>query len=257
MENRPAIRTVPIRIHPDPESHRRWDLRNNHLVPLYVMWTSDVPGKEAQAALQGTRDAVLASGQNREVVVLGSNAWGTGPFSSPNWYIEEALNRQSLRRDVGFGPQIDVNRVIELFYQEPWQVNPHWEVFIINQDLNDTDESGRYINFVFGATNTEFHASVQSITRLMADVSNEPLRLRMIQRLLRHEVGHMFGLVARSYNVEQKLGLHCSNICSMRQGLSIGEWAQLTEQEDSRGIQFCDDCISDLARIRPFYLPMP
>lgn len=256
---RSAIRTIPdvVRIQPDPESHRRWDLRDNHLVPIYVMWTSDVPNRESEAALQGTRDALAASGQNREIVVLGSSTWGTGPFSSPDWYIEEAYKRQSLRRNAGFGPQIDVSQVIRLFYEEPWQANPHWEVFIVNHDLNDTDDTGRYINFVFGATNTEIHASVQSITRLMNEVVNESLRLRMIQRLLRHEVGHMFGLMARNFKVEQKLGLHCTNICTMRQGLSIPEWASLTQQEDSLGIHYCDDCLNDLARIRPRYLPLP
>lgn len=257
MENRPAIRTAAVRVHPDPESHRRWGLRSNHLVPIYVMWTSDVPDREAEAALRGTRDTVTASGQNREIVVLGSNAWGTGAFSSPDWYIEEAYRRQSLRRNAGFGPQIDVSAVMGLFYEEPWQVNPHWEVFIVNHDLNDIDETGRYINFVFGATNTEFHASVQSITRLMAEVADQPMRLRMIQRLLRHEVGHMFGLMARNYSVEQKLGLHCTNVCTMRQGLSTEEWARQTQQEDTLGIQFCIDCLSDLTRMRPRYLSLP
>lgn len=247
-----------ISVGPDPEAHRRWDLRSNHLVPIYVMWTSDVPQREALAGLQGVYDTVQASRQNREVVALGSQRFGTGDYSSPDWYIEQAYRNQRLRRNAGFGPQVDVGQVMQLFYKEPWQVYPHWEVFIVNHDLNDTDRNGNYLNFVFGATDTEFAASVQSVTRLMASVQNEPLRLSMTRRLLRHEVGHMFGLPNRRYNIEQSLGAHCANnICTMRQGLSIEEWADLTVSEERQGTHFCNDCVADLGRTKDRYLPLP
>lgn len=253
----PEIRIITVR--PDPEGHRRWNLRSNYLVPIYVMWTSDVPQGEALAGLQGVYDTVQASGQRRDVVVLGLQRFGTGDYSSPDWYIEQAYCvNQRLRRDAGFGPQIDVSQVMQLFYKEPWQVNPHWEVFIVNHDLNDTDRNGNYLNFVFGSTNPEFAASVQSITRLMASVPNEPLRLAMIRRLLRHEVGHMFGLPNRRYNVEQSLGAHCaSNVCTMRQGLSIEEWATLTQAEERNRVHFCNDCTADLGRVRDRFRPLP
>lgn len=61
----------------------------------------------------------------------------------------------------------------------------------------------------------------------------------MIQRLLRHEVGHMFGLPNRRYNIDQSLGAHCtSNVCTMRQGLSIEEWANLTVSAEGQGTHF-------------------
>lgn len=62
--------------------------------------------------LQGVYDTVQASRQNREVVVLGSQRFGTGDYSSPDWYIEQAYRNQRLRRDAGFGPQVDVGQVM-------------------------------------------------------------------------------------------------------------------------------------------------
>lgn len=240
------------------ELQRRAELRRNYLVPIYFMHTSDVPPREAHAALLGVADALAASNQERQLVNFGSQAFGQGAFSSPDWYVAEAFRRQPLRRDAGYGPQVDVHEVGQLFTGEPFQEKPHWEVFVVNQNLNARGSDGRYINFVFGATDTLFPSSVQSIKRLMAEVPEGNLRDAMVRRLLRHEVGHMFGLPARGRShTEEKLGTHCTNPCTMRQGMSIPEWAELTVQEHNSGIHFCGDCRADLAAVRPRYRPLP
>lgn len=239
------------------EMSRRQELRLEHLVPIYVMWDDTVGIPEAQASLEGIRDALQASGQKRQLVALGSEDWAenTQEYSGPTWYINTAFQKQTTRRNGGFGIQLDVSEVIKLFYQEPYQQNPHWEVFIVNRDLNDSQDPN--INFVFGSTNPTFPASVQSITRLMAQISSQELRSAMIKRLLRHEVGHMFGPPLRTFNIEQKLGPHCTNVCSMRQGLSIHEWANQTIEENRKGVVFCDDCMADFAKVRDRYKPIP
>lgn len=260
------IRTIRVNATPqerakNQEMARRQELRMDYLVPIYVTWTSNVPSTEAQAATQGVRDTLAASGQKRDLVIFGSQAYAanpTTPFSSPDWYTQQALQTQNLRSDVGFGPQIDVNEIMRLFYQEPYQENPHWEVFITNHDLNSKDQNGRYINFVFGSTQPTFPASVQSITRLMRETQPGNMRNEMIRRLLRHEVGHMFWLPSRDRNTEQNLGKHCTNdVCTMKQGLSIPAWTHLTQEENRRGIQFCGDCSADFARLQPRYKPLP
>ncbi len=241
------------------EINSRQTIRNDALVPIYVMWTSNVPDFEARASVQGIYDTVRASGQNRKVKVFGSQRFGTGRFSSPDWYIEEAMRRQSLKRSIGFGPQVDVSEVMKLFYEEPYQIDPHWEVFIVNNDLNDRDINGQYINFVFGSTNSQFPASVQSVTRLLSSIPDNQLRYAMTRRLLRHEVGHMFQLPSerRTVNVIENLGKHCTNVCTIRQGVSIEQWAQLTQQETARGIHFCNDCMNDLTKFAAKYRPLP
>lgn len=239
------------------ELDRRQEWRSRYLVPVYFMHTNNVPQVEARAAFQGVIDAVKASGQDREVVNFGYQAYGTGNYSSPDWYVAEAYKKQVLRRDAGLGHQIDAKEISNLSYQEPWQQHPHWEVFVVNHDLNGGSEKG-YYNFVFGYTNMLFPASVQSITRLTAEVPVGELRLAMIRRLLRHEVGHMFGLPGRNRgNIEQKLGTHCTNVCTMKQGMSIKEWADSTREETSRRIHFCQDCMEDLAQARNRYKPIP
>jgi len=241
------------------ELTRRQEWRQNFLVPIYVMWTSNVPEAEAQAAKQGVIDTVKASGQKREIIVFGSNPFNHSnqPFSSPDWYIDETIKRQALRRDAGFGPQVDVSEVTRLFYEEPYQEQPHWEVFIVNHDLNGKQD-GKYINFVFGSTSPIFPASIQSVTRLIGSVRPNDLKLAMVRRLLRHEVGHMFWLPSRSHNVEENLGRHCtSQICTMKQGITIDAWAKQTSQEENSGIYFCNDCLADFARLQPRYKPLP
>lgn len=242
-----------IRIHHDPEKTRRAQLRSDYLVPLYVMWSSDVPHLEAQAALNGVIDTVNASGQKRKVVVFGSRQWSEGEFSSADWYVDEAKRRQLDRRDLGFGSQINTHNLINLFYEEPWQSHPHWEVLIVNTDLYADGT-----NFVFGSTQPDFPASVQSVTRLGRNIPDNQLRMAMIRRLLRHEVGHMFDLPSNNRkNTEIKLGNHCTNLCTMRQGMSISEWAQQTQQEIKYNIHFCEDCRTDLDRGRNRFKPLP
>lgn len=240
------------------ELERRAEWRRDYLVPIYFMNTSEVPPAEAQAALLGVRDALAASGQQRQLANFGSQQFGHGAYSSPDWYVEEAERRQTLRRDVGFGQQVDVEEVGRLFAQEPFQEKPHWEVFVVNRDLNTRGSDGKYINFVFGSTDMLFPSSVQSIRRLMAAVPAGDLRSAMVRRLLRHEVGHMFGLPSINRpNTKQLLGTHCTNVCTMRQGMSTQEWAAETVEESRKGVHFCGDCRADLARSRPRYKPLP
>lgn len=249
-DGRDRVRIIRTTI--NPEQTRRAELRTNFLVPIYLMWSSDVPPAEAQAATQGVFDAVNASGQRRQVVNMGSTTWGRGDYSSADWYLNKALETQGEVRDRGCGKQVNASILINQFYEEPWQEKPHWEVSIVNKDLYMEGT-----NFVFGATRPEFAASVQSVRRLIDSVSDKELRSEMIRRLLRHEVGHMFGLPGRNFNVEQKLGSHCTNVCTMRQGMSIPEWAKLTQEENRQNVHFCQDCINVLSQKRNQFKPLP
>lgn len=233
------------------------EMRRDYLVPLYVMWTSNVPKDVTQVALQGVLDVVSASGQERSTFVYGSTRFGVEGYSSADWYLEEALRRHPVPKEAGLGPQVLSAQIGALFEEEPWQqTRPHWEVLIINQDLTSR-RRGEYLNFVFGSTDSAFPWTVQSIIRVMKLVGDPDLRNEMIRRLLRHEVGHMFGLPGRSFGIEENLGPHCINVCTMKQGLSIEEWADATMEENRRGIHFCQDCLNDLQRMRDRFKPLP
>lgn len=236
------------------EYWRRQEIRREHLVPLYVMWTSDVSEDAAIASVRGVEDAVRASRQKREVRVFGSRPFSSGEYSSSDWYADEAFRKQTLRRDVGYGLQLDTAAFSQLFTQEPWQENPHWEVLITNRDLN-TKIRGNFINFIFGETNPDFAYSIQSVRRIENATRDRALNLEMIRNLLRHETGHMFGLVRRSEAVES-LGNHCPNVCSMKQTLSAAELAENTIEVERRGIHFCADCQQELAQNSQVYKPL-
>jgi predicted Zn-dependent protease len=255
--NRPFIRIGPDNSG-DAELQRRSELRRNYLVPIYFMHTSNVPKREVTSAFLGVQDALTASGQTRQLINFGSQKYGAGDYSSPDWYVEKAIRNQELCRNAGYGLQVDAREVNKLFASEPYQNKPHWEVLVINDDLSVKNRQSGYLNYVFGLTDISFPSSVQSVARLIKDVKEGELRDLMIRRLLRHEVGHMFRLpLWNRGNVEEKLGLHCTNVCTMRQGMSIQEWAQETIEERNKGVHFCADCRNDLTIIRQGIKPLP
>ena len=56
--------------------------------------------------------------------------------------------------------------------------------------------------------------------------------------------GHALGLIpeSRRCNVEDKIGLHCTNLCTMRQGMSRSEFVDLALEEEQAGVTFCSEC---------------
>ena len=238
------------------ELQRRRELRDNYLVPIFITWTSDVPVNEGNAALQGVVDAVEASGQRRDVVVTGSVPLEdpAKPYSSPDWYVQEAFKRQRVTRSEGFGPQVDVAEFLYLFEHEPYQENPHWEVFIVNNDLAIRDEVNHF-PFVLGTTSTGLHASVESVSRLLKVYPESDLRYAVFRRVVRHEMGHMFGIPSRQLNV---IGMHCANECTMSGPPSnFLDLAAISLKDERDQDFFCQDCKNDFALLQPKYKPLP
>lgn len=231
----------------DPETRAR--LREHHLVPIHFMVSSNVPPDVAQAALAGVTDALVASGQERQLVPVE----GQPGYLSADWYIEGALGRQRELRESGFGAQVEIEELLrQVALAEPQQ-QPHWGVLVTNSDL-----TAEGLNFVFGATNREAFSTVQSVRRFVETVTDPRLRNAMISRLFRHETGHLLGLPTdQRPNTEENLGAHCTNVCTMRQGVSIQAWARNTVEEFKSGVHFCEDCRQDLAEARARYLPLP
>jgi len=254
------IRTIRTGQNPARQAElvRQREIRHTELVPLYVVWASDVSDDAAKAALQGVVDAVEASGQNRGVHAYGSQSWASGDYSSADWYVEEAFRRQELRRDVGYGQQVDAGQFSRLFAHEPWQENPHWEVLVTNHDLTSRDSNSKntdqFLNFVYGSTDPGFPSSVQSIRRIVEDVAGDKdFRNEMIRMLLRHEVGHMFGLVRRTHGRDGLRDNHCENTCSMKQTLNLRELAENTVAVENSGRHFCGDCMAELSKSKDRY----
>lgn len=239
--------TFRIRRVEDPQAQERAEqraMRHEFMVPVYICMSTDVPLAAARAAVRGVQEAVAASGQEREIHLFRNDWAPPGPHNGPNWYIEEAARRWGTRESRGHGPQVDVENVMRLLYQDPHQKRPHWDVVVTNVDLH----MGAGTNFVFGAADYSFPVSVQSVRRFVDTIRDPAVLDAAIARLLRHEVGHMLGLPNRDHHVEDKLGLHCTNVCTMRQGMSVPEWTRKAVEEHNAGVGFCECCKDDLAR---------
>jgi len=113
----------------------------------------------------------------------------------------------------------------------------------------DADLTKEAANFLFGATCPDI-GSVLSVSRLR-NIGSVELRGKVVQRLARHEFGHVLGLVPRERrtNVEDKIGLHCTNLCTMRQGMTLEEFGQLTIEEERAGVVFCRECADYLRTV--------
>jgi predicted Zn-dependent protease len=248
-DNVPRIR-FGIREEQSPEESRRIAelnqqqyVRLNYAVPIFISITGDVPQNLANAAISGVLKAISHSKQERTVQLF-NQPWGIGAHSSPEWYVKEAERRNSApERNLGYGNQINARHLLDALVRDPYQSNPHWDILVFNKDLySDVDRT----NFQFGATYSGFPVCMQSVVRFANSNLSEHVKYLAVERLLAHEMGHMFGLVNREHHRERSLGGHCTNVCLMRQGLSLDEFVRQTVEEHTKGIDFCECCQSDL-----------
>jgi hypothetical protein len=152
-------------------------------------------------------------------------------FNSVDWYMKRA-REESNRRD-----QLNANMILNLFVVEPWQRVPHYDLAILSSDIYSRDN-----NFVIGLASPLLGAVV-SINRFLN--LNEPMRSRCIQTELYHELGHVFDIIppVRKTNIQESLGVHCVNICSMRQGLVVpNDWVTITQDRLRTENVFCPEC---------------
>lgn len=243
-------------------------MRTEFAVPLHLLITSDVPRYLAEAAELGVQDAMRYSGQQRRLHVFHGNC-GTGEHGSPDWYIGEIVRKlDRALPEFGAGPQLSSCDLRALLEQDPHQVTPHWDILLMNYDL-----TGPRSNFVFGITDPNFPVSIQSVTRFIAcgftglekelgmklqEEQKDELRALGVRRVLRHEVAHMFGLLQRDFEVEEKLlGKHCVNVCAMRQELDVESWIKDAVEETQAGICYCNTCRAELAEFGKGIMPLP
>lgn len=107
------------------------------------------------------------------------------------------------------------------------------------------------LHFMFGATMIGLGISVQS-TKRFEEASRNTWWLQETSRLMaRHEFGHLVGLNESTIvNRDPRPGIyrsHCTNICTMRQVMSVRDVYELIQQLDGApNAGFCDDCVQSL-----------
>jgi predicted Zn-dependent protease len=139
-----------------------------------------------------------------------------------------------------WGPQLDAGRLAETV-NSVHNSGAYWHVFLCNRDLYQEGDG-----WVFGSTIADV-ISVLSVARFMNPRLADSQREIAVTRLLAHEVGHLLGLVERSHDVVNLYGLHCTNVCIMRQALTPLRWIKSALEETERGIDFCSACTHEMS----------
>lgn len=130
--------------------------------------------------------------------------------------------------------QFDASHVLSAY--EPSRSEIGEPVAIITSlDLNARADGGEWLNFIFGLSWPEM-SCITSTYRFDHRDANRLITM--------HELGHVWGLVANySPSADKRSGLytgHCTNICTMRQVMSVAEAAELAARLGSRS--FCENC---------------
>lgn len=215
---------------------------------LYFCRTSGVPEFEYRALLEGFQKIIREAGRNIKIHNFGSYSSGTGPYSSPDWYQQQALTS----RNRGFGIQVSAVEIDRLLRSEPFQKeNPHYDVMIVDKDLTTTLNDPQN-NFIFGYG--PHPNNIISVKRFIHWIKDPRLRRASLAILGAHEYGHNLDLVHRNFNTGEggyKWG-HCNGEegpCLMEQvnvegARDVDEQAKLIYPREN---WLCPDCADEIS----------
>jgi predicted Zn-dependent protease len=199
--------------------------------PVYVMNQAGVADLEKQAVLEGASELIsLAEVSGVDLADFGvfrndgyrSSNSSLREFQSVDWYVQRG--REASRN----GTQLNADMMQYDLRSEPWR-NPqkggkdHYDILIVHDDMYSGDT-----HFVIGVAERGIGTTIS--THRFKEL-NDRARYECIKTEIMHELGHVFGLIpdARTLNVEYSLGKHCSNTCTMRQGLRVpDDWINIT-----------------------------
>lgn len=199
------------------------------------MWAEGVTEPEARTTVQTVREMlkVTYGVAQRSGVAIGPTAirpFGTwiipsikhgDPYWGTHWYIETALDPA--------GQQVQAPRFLELVRQEPFQQqNPHFDVAVLDLDLTDEGGASALASALLGV------ATVISVHRLRQELTDEPVRLAALKRLVVHNFGHVLGIE------------DCDEACVMRHAGDVETLLKLMAEARETNVLFCPACRSRL-----------
>lgn len=124
-----------------------------------------------------------------------------------------------------------------------------YNILVLDQDLNNYSSIPsiqKDYDFILGFGDPGFGVILSTFKFQTLD---EQTRYECIKTEAIHETGHMFGLPDknRGSNLQEKGGIHCTNICVMRQGFSVPkDWINMTKDRFDYGNALCDQCSEEL-----------
>lgn len=212
--------------------------------PVHVMFEEGLTVNQHWVVFSAIKELLQIARVEERISIINLGIWRMSgwlhnskltDWYSIDWYLAMA-KKASARNN-----QINAGRFLDLLELEPWQdSNPHFDVAVIKSDMYAGESS-----FCIGLARKEV-ATIISINRFLSLPPKEMLECIKTETI--HEIGHVFGLVpeARTNNVEESLGKHCTNRCVMRQGLRLPvDWQRITRDRLQYG-SLCGICQKDL-----------
>ena len=219
--------------------------------PIYVVCEPGVPSSLIQVVMEGIQEVLdLARAADAQIEVKNFGIWREDPWRqddqllphrSVDWYLQ--FSRENSRQ----GNQLSTVHLMHAMLVEPLQTTqPHYDVMILHSDIYWED-----CIFIIGQAMAGI-LSIISVHRFLS--LDSELSKGCVKTETMHEIGHMFGLPSEQRSdgtTEESIGLHCTNTCIMRQGLTIPkDFVRLTKDRLARG-PFCATCLREL---RQFFI---
>lgn len=204
---------------------------------VIICWDKTITAKEGQMIEQAAKNCVdYFPGVSFKTV--GRAAWTNDRRTSGETVISHAERRNG---------QVNVYSVMQEVCKARDAEHGKYHVVVFTaEDLNTFDNG---LVFCFGARVGDI--IVESVRRFRhLNAEDEKL---CVLRILRHELGHLYGAAAGKYldNPKSLYRAHCTNKgCSMRQTKNVNEVLQMA-REENRYRPFCAECEADIARRLP------
>ncbi len=217
--------------------------------PINLMNQAGLSDLEKRAVLDGASELIRLAEVSKRIELIDFGVWRNNGFrnsdgslkqyQSVDWYVSRGKDTSRNRT------QLNVEAIQLALCLEPWR-NPHqggrdhYDILIVNNDI------------YWGNTNYVIGIAQAGVGTTISTFKFKPLRdktkYECIKTETMHELGHVFGLIpdSRTKNVENSLGKHCTNTCTMRQGLNVPvDWINITNDRLRYGA-LCPTCAKDL-----------
>lgn len=213
--------------------------------PVYLMYTPDITKEEKNLAIETLEEILDIAEVGKQMRIFNLGVWRMKeyrdskgkliPYRSVDWYVDDCFDPE--RR------QVCANRsLIRVAHDLVDAKLPHYDVILTAKDLYTKN-----VNFIVGLAE-EGIGTIISVNRFRG-ILGRRIQSEAKKQELYHEVGHVFGLPneKRGYALTRSLGTHCTNKCSLRQGLSVPkDWILFAYDRMKTGKIYCDACVRDL-----------
>jgi predicted Zn-dependent protease len=212
------------------------DVRNRPIVMLFQKGMSDL---EKNAIMDGVQDISSVAEAELEGYLYDGFLDGEPecdslkPYMSVDWFLMKGRETSHQPGKYFFD---EIQKHLYLNVKRRYG-NSIYMLLALNVDIYSSDS----LTYILGGAHSGIGTTLSTFRFRKLP---EHLAYDCIKTETMHEMGHVFGLIpgSRTTNVENKLGRHCTSVCTMRQGLNVpDDWIQMSYLNKIKR-PFCTDC---------------